>query len=1096
MRKPGPLLDVALIGCLLMLPGPGRAGVTTDGSLGPVLSLSGQMTIAQDLGTAVGGNLFHSFADFSVQTGESATFVAIEPFDNVISRVTGGAPSLIDGPLASSIRDSAGLGADFWFINPAGLVFGPNATLEVVGALHAGTADYLRLGDCGAVSAACGEFQATNPGASTLTAAAPERFGFLSANAGDIQVNGAELFVPLGTALSLVGGDISAADAVLSAQTGRLNLVGVAGAGEFAPGSGESSVSTSGDVSLSNARLRADGLPDLTRAGRVFIRGGEIVAEASQITANHETAGAGGGISLVADEAISLSSGSLVQVVNSGAGDPGKISLTGGDIRLAGASLVDSQARSSGPGAPLEVNGTDIELVSGSRLQSSGFLSSAADIGVTAAGGISIDDGGSAGTTGIFSSVLIGPMDGAGSIALQAVGRISLRSGGLIFSQTSGAGSASSIDLTAHEILLDGTQAPSLLTGVISQNQSSAMGNSGNVMLHADEITILGNSEVASNTLSPGAGGTVGVTADTLLIDGTAGVNEKFTGISSGAFGTATGNAGAVVVTSDVITLLARGAIASDTAAAGNAGSVSVTSSQLLIDGRDAFEAFAGISSDSRAGASGNAGAVSVQSDSITILGGGHISNTASGAGSGTSGGVAVNAGSILVDGTGVPPGYTDIATRTLPGASANAGDINVQADELTLRGGGEISSSTFNSGNGGRVEVRANAIRIDGTGAPAGLTGMYSGSNQGVTGSAGAVTVRSDQLEILAGGAIGTNTDGQGDAGDIAITGTAGPAAQVVVTGAGSAVTSLSSGVGSDAGAAGRVSIEADSLAVTDGALIAASTVDGVGGRIELNVDLLSLVAGSGISTTTTGTGQAGDISITGLPCGDDCTARAASVRMSDGSRISAASSNAAVVSAEPGQTAQSLRLGNAGSIFLTTNDLYLDGGSSIQTLATTSAGGDIGIEIFGDIFITRSSITASAQGLQGVDSGGNVTITKPQFLILDGGEIRADANAGRGGNILLDATGFIASADSIISASSAQSVDGEVTNTSENTVAGLAAVASPNVVPVEPVRTHCDAERLQSRSSLVVRRTRSDAVLAASDPCKSSLQPTLTKN
>jgi len=925
--------------------------------------------------------------------------------------------------------------------------------------------------------------------------------------------------------------------------------------------------------------LKTDGLPNLTRASRVLIRGGEIVAEASQVTSHHEGGGTGGGISMVADEAITLSSGSQVQIVNSGAGDPGRISLAGGDIRLRDASLVDSQARSNEPGAPLEISGGDVELASGSRLRSLGFVTRAADIAVTAAGDITIDGGGT-GTTGVATSVLVGAANDAGSITLQAADAISLASGGLVYSQTSGAAPASNIELVASEIRLDGRQTPQLLTGISSQNQGNATGNSGNVALHADSIEILANSEVSSNTLSRGSGGTVEIKADTLLIDGTAGVDERFTGASSGSNGGATGNAGAVIVDSDVITLLARGAISSDTTAAGNAGSVTVTGSQLLIDGREAFEAFAGITSGSQPGATGNAGAVSVQSDSITILGGGHISSTSAGTSSGTSGGVAVNARSIVIDGTGVPDGYTDIATRTLPGASANAGDIDVQAEEITLRGAGEISSSTFNSGNAGQVGLTADRILIDGNGAPAGLTGVFSGSNRGVSGDAGAVTVRSDQLEIVAGGAIGTNTDGQGDAGDITIMGAAGPAARVSVSGKGSAVTSLSAGLGLDAGAAGRVRVAADTLAVTDGGIVAASTVDGAGGRVELNTKVLRVYAGSRISTSTSGTGNAGSIAVSevygpgsssfavtisgpGSVVSSDSTAintgagagragdvaitaeeltvtdggqivattvdgqspdgtggairlavgtltvdgnaeisttttgtgpagnllidgpgagadaRATSIRIAGGGRISAASNSAAAASTELGQPAQSLRLGKAGSIFLTTTDLGLDSGGSIETLATTSAGGDITIDAIGDMSMNQSFITTSAQGLLVGDSGGNIVIGTPRHLILDRSAIRADANAGAGGNVSIAAGTFLPSGDSIVSATSASNVDGDIQIDSVNDLTGTVVEVEMPVLSGPPLLSaRCTPQQIENRSSLIVRNTRRGAI------------------
>ena len=82
----------------------------------------GQIEIGADLGTRRGGNLFHSFEKFGIATGQTATFTGPGDIRNVISRVTGGEVSNIDGTLASRVGQ-----ADLYFLNPAGVMFGPNA---------------------------------------------------------------------------------------------------------------------------------------------------------------------------------------------------------------------------------------------------------------------------------------------------------------------------------------------------------------------------------------------------------------------------------------------------------------------------------------------------------------------------------------------------------------------------------------------------------------------------------------------------------------------------------------------------------------------------------------------------------------------------------------------------------------------------------------------------------------------------------------------------------------------------------------------------------------------------------------------------------
>ena len=107
----------------------GWSEVTLDGTLGLSGAVSGpDYQLTADMGRQVGANLFHSFGKFNVNTGESATFTGPNSISNIISRVTGGTSSWIDGPLRSEIT-----GANLYLINPSGVMFGANASLDVQG---------------------------------------------------------------------------------------------------------------------------------------------------------------------------------------------------------------------------------------------------------------------------------------------------------------------------------------------------------------------------------------------------------------------------------------------------------------------------------------------------------------------------------------------------------------------------------------------------------------------------------------------------------------------------------------------------------------------------------------------------------------------------------------------------------------------------------------------------------------------------------------------------------------------------------------------------------------------------------------------------
>lgn len=97
---------------------------------------------------------------------------------NIITRVTDGSASWIDGPLCSEIP-----GADLYFLNPSGVMFGPNATLSLDASFHVSTADYLRMGREE-------QFPAVADKNAVLPAEAPTAFGFLDSDIGPITFEG------------------------------------------------------------------------------------------------------------------------------------------------------------------------------------------------------------------------------------------------------------------------------------------------------------------------------------------------------------------------------------------------------------------------------------------------------------------------------------------------------------------------------------------------------------------------------------------------------------------------------------------------------------------------------------------------------------------------------------------------------------------------------------------------------------------------------------------------------------------------------------------------------------------------------------------
>ena len=159
--------------------------ITSDGTMGTTVTQSGNTYNITD-GTLKTNNLFHSFGLFSVGEGDTASFNGPAGIANILSRVTGGLRSDIYGTLKSTIA-----GANLFLFNPYGVVFGPNARLNVTGSFHVSTADYLQLGGGDGV-----QFNAIpGPQDALLTSAPVTAFGFLGDNPAKISINQSTLEV-------------------------------------------------------------------------------------------------------------------------------------------------------------------------------------------------------------------------------------------------------------------------------------------------------------------------------------------------------------------------------------------------------------------------------------------------------------------------------------------------------------------------------------------------------------------------------------------------------------------------------------------------------------------------------------------------------------------------------------------------------------------------------------------------------------------------------------------------------------------------------------------------------------------------------------
>ncbi|MEO1145627.1 MAG: filamentous hemagglutinin N-terminal domain-containing protein [Cyanobacteria bacterium J06638_22] len=165
-------------------------------------------------GTQAGDNLFHSFEAFGLDADQVANFIAEYGLENVLGRITGGDPSIINGLIQMSGGD-----ANLYLINPAGILFGPNASLDLPASFMATTADGIGFGS--------GWFRATGENDFASLVGPPQQFAFIRSDGGAV-VNLGDLEVNDGQSLSLVGGTVINMG-TLTAPQGQVTIAAVPG---------------------------------------------------------------------------------------------------------------------------------------------------------------------------------------------------------------------------------------------------------------------------------------------------------------------------------------------------------------------------------------------------------------------------------------------------------------------------------------------------------------------------------------------------------------------------------------------------------------------------------------------------------------------------------------------------------------------------------------------------------------------------------------------------------------------------------------------------------------------------------------------------
>lgn len=904
------------------------AEVVVDDSFGVTTNLNGpNYQITENYGKVAGNNLFHSFETFNLGVQESATFSGSSHIENIITRVTGNQSSTLNGLIRSEIE-----GANFFFNNPNGIFFGEGFSLDVTGSLYFTTADQLNFSDD--IS-----YSTQNIEGSSLSVASPVSFGFVKGTTAGISVNNGittDFSIKTDNSLSLIAGPINI-------------------------GSSETDIS-----------------------GRVFASQGTITLVS--VDGNNNVP-------------IDVSSFDITE---------NKLA----DIQVHNQSLVDANTVNMF-GKNININNA---IVTSGLGQQYGFVAT----------------------------------DKQGAIDLHATGIVTLSGlqltdnfepGIKVFSELSSTQSVASVSINADSLVVE--EAAQLTT------KRFGLGAAGDINITSKSIDIFDAGQINNFNYVQGVGGDLTLNTENLTVDG--GMDSRNAGLSTSSRGI--GDGGKLNINTTNLIIKNGGEIKTTSRSVGRNGDMLINAERIIVS---AGESLLGNPDDSNGGIildnviAGQSGNLSIHTSELVLEDGGVISSTM--AGKGNSGNIVIDAKrsiDIFGDNSGVfsriqdptlfhldgfaknflgptgdfetlqgflmqaaqlpaPPDIDQVLTLLSeggnipsvdienPGAAGNiaivtpkllmsdksridsttltdgsGGDIDLTISEITLTDGavirslsGAVSTATgelnVGDGNAGKIKISSNLLNITGTalnGSPSGILTQTRG-----VGAGGNIGITTDDLAISSGGRIGADTGGDGDAGIVTIAG--------------------------------------KNISLSDGGLISSDsgiTVVGVdllgrgkGGEIDIQSDTIEISgAGSAISTTSAGSGDAGSITITATERFDNL-----------GGQVTTAASTA-----------------DGGDINIHAKSLFIDQGEIVTAVQSgVGEGGNINID--GDI--NRGNIDPAVVGIEK---------PKVDFIVLKEGRIVANAFGGNGGNIQIVAGQFVVTSSSVVSASSAKAVDGEIT-------------------------------------------------------------------
>ena len=760
------LLSIALILCDFPLSATAQTHIESDGTTGSLVNglvdtacTGGVCQITG--GLDVNSSVFHSFDRFSLSSGDEAQFES-SGIDRIFTRITGGEISDLDG-LISATSDT-----DLFFLNPNGVVFGPNASLNIGGSFIGSTADSI-LFDNGAIFSAS---QTTIPNA-LLTINVPTGLQY-GQTPGSILVEGAGnnlvinpdflnvdrsnrptgLQVNSGQTLALLGGPVTLRGGNITAEAGRIEVGSVGSQQEVelsrtssgwqtqydeggtfdtirlsqaasidASGAGGGAINIQGQrlilrdgsaiLAHTTGRRTGQGITIHT-TNRLALRGASDVAFPSSIFSDVDLGVSGdGGPITIKTETLRLVGGQI-SATTFGSGNPNQIELDAQQIYLEGnpRSLLAANAPfSTGHGAGVLINTDTIELREGARIDVSNFgQGDAGDLTINAqtidARGISIENNAA---SGLIALVDFGDGDG-GDITLDT-NTLILDEGAAILASTLSSGNAGNIAVQADTIQVSGDFAdglnPGLLGfgGIFTFVEANASGNGGSLSITANTLQLQNGARFVSGTFGSGTAGPLTIEANQIELFGNGNTTGFASAIVSQAGGGVSGDGNNIFITAGDLIVQDGGQINSNTFGSGQAGDLIIEAEAITLAGENE-QGRSGLFAGAILG-TGDGGDVMVTADRLLVQDGATISVS------------NFQSQGLLEEGKGaagniflnIPIIQLDNAGLILADtAVGDEGNLTIQSDILVLSDDSRISTNAENA-NGGNIDIDTDAI-------------------------------------------------------------------------------------------------------------------------------------------------------------------------------------------------------------------------------------------------------------------------------------------------------------------------------------------------------------------------------------------------